>query len=146
MRFWDTSAVAALVVAEPASAMVSVLVQQDPAMVVWWGTPVACRSALARRAREGVLDADRLARARQAVTRLMEAAYEVTPTPPVRDRALRLLDVHDLRAADALQLAAALAWTSDRPRGAEFVSLDQRLRTAVAREGFGVAPSDLPGC
>lgn len=65
----------------------------------------------------------------------------VAPTAPLRDRAGRLLAAHPLRTADALQLAAALAWCDDVPRGESFVCLDERLREAARREGFAVLPA-----
>jgi hypothetical protein len=54
----------------------------------------------------------------------------------VRERAERLLRVHPLRAADALQLAAALLVFGDKPRGRSFVTLDDALLQAARREGF----------
>jgi hypothetical protein len=47
---------------------------------------------------------------------------------------------HPLRAADALQLAAALVWCDEAPQGTAFVCLDDRLRDAARREGFAVLP------
>ena len=44
--------------------------------------------------------------------------------------------VHDLRTADALQLAAAVYVAEARPSTLEFVSLDHRLLAAARREGF----------
>ena len=55
-------------------------------------------------------------------------------------RAMRLLTAHPLRPGDALQLAAALSWCGEKPAGAGFVCLDQRLREAAQREGFEVLP------
>ncbi|HEX2164386.1 MAG TPA: PIN domain-containing protein, partial [Thermoanaerobaculia bacterium] len=69
---------------------------------------------------------------------------EIAPGEEVRRQASRLLRVHDLRAADSLQLAAALVWCSDRPEGQAFVSLDRRLRDAAELEGFTVLPADAP--
>jgi hypothetical protein len=43
-----------------------------------------------------------------------------------------------LRAADALQLAAALIWCNHYPRGRTFISGDERLLEAAEREGFDV--------
>jgi hypothetical protein len=71
---------------------------------------------------------------------LSAAWSEVQPTEPVRLRAERLLTVHPLRAADALQLAAALLWGEDTPQGLDFVCLDQNLREAARKEGFAVLP------
>lgn len=61
-------------------------------------------------------------------------------TEAVRQRAKRLLMVHPLRAADALQLAAALVWAAESPQGLELVCLDRRLKEAALKEGFTVLP------
>lgn len=47
------------------------------------------------------------------------------------------------RAADALQLAAAIVATEHAPASLPFVSLDERLNDAAAREGFQVLPGSL---
>ena len=70
----------------------------------------------------------------------VEHADSVSPTDDVRRRAARLLAGHPLRAADALQLAAALIWCEEQPHEETFVSLDERLRNAARREGFALAP------
>jgi predicted nucleic acid-binding protein len=49
---------------------------------------------------------------------------------------LRLLRVHPLRAADALQLAAALVGSAENPSSLPFVSADPRLNEAARKEGF----------
>jgi hypothetical protein len=46
--------------------------------------------------------------------------------------------VHDLRAADAHQLAAAFVAAESRPPSLEIVTLDDRLAAAATREGFRV--------
>jgi uncharacterized protein len=61
---------------------------------------------------------------------------EVQPSESVRETARRLLRVHDLRAADAVQLAAALAAAEGRPGTLTVVCLDERLGIAAEREGF----------
>jgi hypothetical protein len=71
---------------------------------------------------------------------MLDEAHVVEPTDDVRIHALRVLRLHPLRAADALQLAAAIVWCRARPYGAAFVCLDDRLRGAAAREGFTVEP------
>ena len=55
MKFWDATAVVPLLVTEQASAALLDLLEQDQVMVVWWGTPVECVSAIARREREAAL-------------------------------------------------------------------------------------------
>ncbi len=141
MKFWDASAIVPLLVEEPPSAALLALIERDPVMLVWWGTPVECISALARREREGALaDAD----ATRAIDRLRRIAagwQEVLPYDGVRSTAQRLLRVHPLRAADALQLAAAILASEHEPESLEFVCLDERLNDAAGREGFPVVRS-----
>jgi predicted nucleic acid-binding protein len=67
---------------------------------------------------------------------------EIQPGEVLRERALRLLASHNLRAADALQLAAALVWAEERPAGRIFICLDARLREAARLDGFTVLPED----
>ena len=137
MRFWDTSALAPLLVAEPRTARARELLELDPDLAAWWGTPVECWSVLSRRAREGALSAmdEDAAAARLEVLR--GAWYEVLPSEEVRARARRLLRLHPLRAADALLLAAALVWAAGE-EAAEFVSADGRLCAAARLEGLAV--------
>jgi len=140
LRFWDSSALIPLLLQEPTSARLQDLLRRDPAVAVWWGTPVECVSGLARRQREGVLARSGLVRAHAALDAVRARASEIAPTEEVRARALRLMAVHPLRSGDALQLAAALIWSQERVRGVGFVCLDDRLRGAAAREGFQVLP------
>lgn len=140
MKFWETSALVPLCVSEPATPAVQALFERDRAAVVWWGTAVEGASALARQRREGRLSAEKHTQADASLNDMRRAAFTIDPSPPIRERAIRLVRVHPLRAADALQLAAALAWAGDSPAGHEFVSLDQRLRDAALREGFRVLP------
>lgn len=109
-------------------------------MVVWWATRVECASAVAQAARSGATGQRFEQDARRWLAELWEDCIEVEPTDQLRDRAIRLLNLHALRAADALQLAAALDWFAERTSGAGFVCLDGRLRAAALREGFDVAP------
>jgi predicted nucleic acid-binding protein len=67
---------------------------------------------------------------------------EIQPGEVLRERALRLLASHNLRAADALQLAAALVWAEERPAGRRFICLDAHLREAARLDGFTVLPED----
>jgi predicted nucleic acid-binding protein len=142
LRFWDASAIVALVLGEAGTPNVETVLSVDPDMSIWWGTPVECRSALMRHARAGHLMEQNLTVAHQTLAMILGRAREVIPTAALRDRAVRLLEGHDLRASDALQLAAGLMWTRDRPAGAGFVCLDRRLRLAAVREGFTVWPTD----
>lgn len=138
MRFWDSSAVLPLLVPDERSAELAELFRDDPAAAVSWATPVECASALARLERERrVTEAGWQA----ATERLRAAARGWTEVPPidkVRDQATRLLRLHSLRAADALQLAAALVLADFEPRTLPLVTLDLQLAAAARREGFEV--------
>lgn len=141
--FWDSSAVIPVLVAEARSAEMVALLASDRAPALWWAGPVECQSALHRRRREKVLSPAALADALARLDRLAEDVDVVAPTARLRERAGRALAVHPLRAADALQLAAALVWADDSPAGETFVCLDDGLREAAGREGFQVLPEAL---
>jgi hypothetical protein len=137
VRFWDTSAVAPLLVQEPRTQRARELLQSDAELAVWWATPVECWSALARRVREGAFTRAAEDEAAARLDLLRGAWYEVLPSEAVRMRSRRLLRVHPLRAADALQLAAALVWAAGEEE-AEFVAADGRLCDAARLEGLAV--------
>ncbi|MGH2355966.1 MAG: type II toxin-antitoxin system VapC family toxin [Chloroflexota bacterium] len=145
MRFWDTSALVPLYVREAGTERMRALHREDSAVSVWWGSRVECVSAVVRRVREGQLDEAAERQVRADLRSLFEVVSEVAPTEEVRERAERCLATHALRAADALQLGAALIWARERPAGMGFVSLDERLRAAAMREGFDVLPADEAG-
>jgi predicted nucleic acid-binding protein len=134
VKFWDTSAIVPLLTQEAMTRAMGDQLRADPEMVVWWAARVECASALARLERAGVTIADPLHR----LGMLAAAWHEVEPTEPVRRIAERVLRVHVLRAADALQLAAATMAAEHDPRTLEFVTLDAQLAQAASREGFAV--------
>ncbi len=138
MKFWDASAILPLLVEEPMTGRLRELYQKDPVIVAWWGTEVECVSALSRVERENPKSASMVNEALGSLDRFQRAWHEVQPVPAVRETARRLLRVHALRAADALQLAAAFIAAEDRPVTLEFVCLDQRLVSAARREGFQI--------
>lgn len=135
MRFWDSSALVPLLLNEPLSARARTLREEDEEVVVWWGTPVECASALARLRREGALSVAEEAAAARRLDALRRSWHEVLPGDQVRTQALRVLRLHALRAADALQLAAALEWAGTPATGV-LVTFDDRLAAAAELEGF----------
>ncbi|HXZ58931.1 MAG TPA: type II toxin-antitoxin system VapC family toxin [Steroidobacteraceae bacterium] len=138
MKFWDTSALIPLLVDEPARGRLLAMLEEDGEVLAWWGTPVEIAAALARREREQLLTADQVTAALGAARALAESWHEIVPSDAVRRSAERLLRTHPLRAADALQLAAALAAADHNPASLDMVCLDERLRVAARREGFTV--------
>ncbi|MDH3402715.1 MAG: type II toxin-antitoxin system VapC family toxin [Acidobacteriota bacterium] len=141
MIFWDSSAIVPLLVEEPATQTVHDIVRRDPAIVVWWATRVECTSALSRLEREDRLPVDTVDAARDRLAELARSWTEVLPTDDVRSQAARLLLRHALRAADALQLAAALAWGGAEPERHELCTFDERLSIAARGEGFRLLPA-----
>jgi len=138
VRYWDASALVALCVAEASTPALRPLARAG--IVTWGVSAVEIASAIERRTREGSLtDAERGA-ARAALGELAAAWTEISALGPVRERAMRLVATHAIRAADAMQLGAALVAVSDRPGGHDFVCADARLGSAAAREGFRLLP------
>lgn len=138
MRFWDSSAIVALCAAEDRTPALRSIARDGRGLVVWWGTRVECTSALARRERERSVAARILAAAWRRLDDLADAWIEIGPGGAVRDAALRLVRVHPLTAADALQLGAATVWAGGHSPSGEVVTLDRRLADAARREGFVV--------
>ena len=112
------------------------LARQDPDILVWWGSEVECMSALARLERAGGIGAKGVAAASDRLKQMADGWHEVEPSEIVRESAMRFLRVHPLRAADALQLAAAFIAAERRPTSLQLVTLDDRLADAALKEGF----------
>ncbi len=136
MKFWDSSALVPLLVRESRTTGLAAVYRQDPDIAAWWGTEVECSSAVARLERAGVLDADRTEEVLSRLDALRQRWQEIQPVADVKMTARRFLRVHPLRAADALQLAAAFIASERRPSTLGFVCLDSRLTDAARREGF----------
>ncbi len=138
MRFWDSSAIVPLLVEHAASATVDHWLSADPDVSTWTLTPVEITSALWRLVREAVLAEDEARRADQRVLEFMDASHTIVDVDAVKALGQRLVRVHALRAADALQLGAALLWCGGRTQGKVLHTLDGRLALAARREGFQV--------
>jgi uncharacterized protein len=139
VRFWDTSGVVPLLLEQEATPRLIALLADDSGMAVWWGTSVECVSAAARLRREERLTVAEEEQVLALIDRFRAGWLEILPSEEVRTRAVRLLRVHALKAADALQLAACRVWAGD-VADAELVTLDERLALAARLEGFRVLP------
>jgi predicted nucleic acid-binding protein len=140
VKFWETSAVVCLIFGEAATETISKLYNADTDVAVWWATPIEFASAAARKQRTGEVTPSQAERALSKLGALERSWSAVAPSLDVRSSAERLLKAHPLRAADALQLAAALMATEGQPATLDFVCLDQRLAAAARSEGFTVLP------
>lgn len=142
--FADSSAVVKLYVDERGSAAIRRRERGEP-FVVSALARVEIPAALWRKVRTQDIDA--------ADARLLTTAFEVdwygttaiAPRFPIvaassalMADAARLCETHDLRAYDAVQLASALAVTSDEP--VEIACFDKRLLVAAEAEGLAPAP------
>jgi predicted nucleic acid-binding protein len=140
MKFWDASAIVPLLVAERQTRALQSLAARDPTMLVWWGSEIECVSAMARLERDGALSANAMTLALARLRLLAGGWHEIDPSDAIREAAARFLRVHPLRAADALQLAAAYLAAERRPASLDMVTLDDRLALAAQKEGFTVVP------
>jgi predicted nucleic acid-binding protein len=93
---------------------------------------------LVRLHREGALSDSAFQVSCERLSTLLSSAKEILPSANVREIAFQQLHRFPLRAADALQLAAALLWCGERPRGRWFVCADRRLAAAASTVGFEV--------
>jgi len=147
VRFWDSSAIVQLYLEQGLQKFARRLYVEDDEVVIWWATPVECVSAFLRYHREGGLSEEQVNRVLRRFSAHSRRWDQILPVPVLREEAQRLLRRHSVRAADALQLAAAWLAADQKPESLEFVSLDQRLKLAAEKEGYRVlapASADLP--
>ncbi len=129
-----------LIVAEIASAEVRRILHADTEMAVWWGTRLECVAGFNRLSRERVFNEENLKEATSRLQTLSSGWTEIRPDDEMRCHAEYLASKHPLKAADALQLAAALVWCEGNVAGRNFVCLDRTLRRSATNEGFDVLP------
>ena len=138
MRFWDASALVPTFIEESSTTDVQSWQAADPGITIWMMTRVEVISAIARKKRE---QPDLVALWNRAVRDVNEMALrwvEIWDAAATRIHAERIVMDYPLRAADALQLGAALIAADGDPQSIELVTLDRRLADAARREGFPV--------
>lgn len=133
--FWDSSALVPLCVHQGITPR-AVLLYKKHEVVVWWAAAVEIASGLARLARMSHITPADYAKAGKLAATLSDTWSVIQPSENVRATALRIVDHYDLRAADSLQLAAALEWCGGTPHGRVFLTADQKLREAAFLAGF----------
>jgi uncharacterized protein with PIN domain len=127
LRFWDSSALVPLVVAESASRICARWLAEDPEIAVWTMTPVEIVSALRRLGREGTLTDAQVVEREINVLSWMPRVHVVTDVERVKIAALALLRAHVGR----------------RRPGREFVP--QLRRAAADRGAAGGVRGPAPG-
>lgn len=138
MRFWDSSALLPLLVADQATDWLATELRRDLAVVAWWGTPVECAAVLGRMEQQHQLSRDAV---RTALTRLDTARRQWIEVPPIEDirrQSMRLLRAYPLGIDAAMQIAAAIIAADFIPADLPFVTLDGAQAEAAEREGFAV--------
>jgi predicted nucleic acid-binding protein len=138
VNFWDTSAIVPLLVREVDTPSREAQLRKANGIIVWWATRLECVSALCRRERESHLSPEAIHAALARLGALERQWQVVSPSQAILARAERLLKVHSLRAADSLQLAAALLATREEPDNCTFHTADARLALAAGKESFAV--------
>jgi predicted nucleic acid-binding protein len=133
--FWDASALVPLCVGQSTTNRAAIFYKKYEA-VIWWATPLEISSALARLLRMKQVDPQDWLKCRQLATDLIDSCFVIQPSDVLLSQAMQLVETYDLRAADALQLSAALQWSEGAPQARIFLTSDQRLRDAAALRGF----------
>jgi uncharacterized protein len=138
MSFWDSSALVPLCINEPRSISAGRLWKQFSENFVWWETSVEISSALARIERENKISAAQRQKAEKRLEILEKIWREVQPNIRVKELARTFPALHGLKAADSLQLAAALIWCQEKPKNRDFISGDEKLIKVAETVGFTV--------
>ncbi len=138
VAFWDSNVLVPLCITELKSAQAETWFSQFQT-VIWWGTTVETIGALCRAKREGRISGTEYTQAKAKVHAIESASQIILPGNRLRQQACLLLEQFQLRAADSMQLAAALAWCEESPKGNVFLSFDDRLRATAETLGFTVA-------
>jgi predicted nucleic acid-binding protein len=133
--FWDSSALIPLCVQQLQTPSSEALYTHY-GVTVWWFTQVEIISGLTRLLRMREIDGTEFVEGKQVAQAMAMIWTAVKPSANIEREARALLELYPLRAADALQLAAALEWCEGKPKGQVFLTFDQRLGEAAAKAGF----------
>jgi hypothetical protein len=117
------------------------LIRHFPTVMIWWATTVEIESALARLKKQARITEEEEQKLRLDLSSLKSRWFEIPPEDDVRELANTCLQQYRLQAADAFQLAAALIWCNERPRGrALLFALMLIWQTQRDRRGSGFTP------
>jgi uncharacterized protein len=138
MHFWDSSALIQIYVDQVNSEFARELYVKTDAPLVWWGTQVECVGTFCRLAKDGDISAKDLDLILGVFANTWPTLIEIEPSDAVRRRANDMARKHLLRAADAMQLGAALVAMRGAGTQLEVVCFDKALCKAAAAEGLTV--------
>jgi hypothetical protein len=137
VAYWDSSALVPLCVPQSQSIRAGVLYESYE-VVTWWATKVEMISGLTRLERMGQISHVQFLHGKQLAGEIVRDWVSVGSSASIAPDACALLEAHPLRAADALQLAAAFEACDHKPLGYVFVTADQRQAEAARQSGFSV--------
>ncbi len=110
-------------------------------VVAWWASSIEAQSALKRLLEERQISQTAHDEAVKRLEIQSETWREILPTEKVREIAKTIIQTQNLRTLNALQLAAALIWCFEKPKGRIFVCCDGKLFEAARKIGFTVLPN-----
>ena len=139
MRFWDSSALLPLFVAERSTAEMRELAELDSDIIVWTLTFVELISSVWRREPGAYPDIHRAEAARR-ISAADGKWFKVSGIRAVIAVSKDVANRRRLRAGDTLQLSAAIVASDGHPASLPFVTLDRDLASAARAEGFPVLP------
>jgi predicted nucleic acid-binding protein len=133
--YWDSSALVPLCISQPQTVAAQNLYAKYK-IVTWWATQVEIVSGLTRLTRMGGMTQQQFLMSKPFVRNLVSGWLSIHESASIVSSACRLLELHPLRAADALQLAAALEACEHNPLGFALITADQRLADVARPMGF----------
>lgn len=135
--FWDSSALLPLCVPQIRSQKAAALYERF-AVVAWWASEVEILSGLSRLRRMGDISHEQFAAGKKLATIVAGDWSPLNLTASIVPDASSMLEQYPLRAADALQVAAALVACEHYPGGYAFITADLRQAEAARQVGFAV--------
>lgn len=103
---------------------------------VWWATSIEISSALARIERENKITNQQRLNAENRLKMLEKVWFEILPNLRIKELAKTFPTQFNMKAADSLQLASALVWCNEKPKGKIFISGDGHLIKIAQNIGF----------
>jgi hypothetical protein len=144
IAYLDASALVKRYTAERGSDLVRRFLEEADIAATAILTRVEVTAAFAKAIRVGALEPGEALECRQFASRDWFDLVRLPVTEATVDRAATLAWSDNLRAYDAVQLAAACAWQEALDQSVAFASFDVRLWEAAGRQGLVAFPPDLP--
>lgn len=139
LAFWDTSAVVPLCCFQDKSQELRQL-RRKYDVVAWWASSIEAQSALKRLFSQCVISQTAYSQAIHRLEIQQDSWREILPNTKLREIARDLIETQNIRTLDALQLASALVWCFEKPKGRVFICCDCKLSQVAEKIGFTVLP------